>query len=261
MAISSFQKLPSNEAKAFLTAIHEDFDNDDPRLVFADWLEEHDDPRGEFFRMQCNYEKLPKDDDSREDLRTEIEDWQAKYGPIWEEELGVKASSYDRGLPTIGHPDFSIISSGIDAPLSVALEIGWVGRLWIRASRAEDLMAFHQPPLSTTAVSIILQIDSTQSPPDSGSLDEAMQWLQGSKQILALNLHATNLSNSGLRSFRNMPRLRYLILRGQEITNQGMEYLVNLPSLQVLILCSTSVTSEGVNCLKERYPHIRVLNC
>ena len=38
---------------AFLQAIIENPDDDAPRLLYADWLEERGDPRGEFIRVQC----------------------------------------------------------------------------------------------------------------------------------------------------------------------------------------------------------------
>ncbi len=47
-----------NEREAFLAAIAEAPANDVPRLVFADWLEEHDDPLAEFIRLQIELEPL-----------------------------------------------------------------------------------------------------------------------------------------------------------------------------------------------------------
>lgn len=41
------------EEKAFLQTIYETPDDDFPRLVFADWLEEQGDKRAEFIRVQC----------------------------------------------------------------------------------------------------------------------------------------------------------------------------------------------------------------
>src|SRR5450755_976841 len=38
---------------AFLQAILERPDDDAPRLLYADWLDERGDPRGEFIRVQC----------------------------------------------------------------------------------------------------------------------------------------------------------------------------------------------------------------
>src|SRR5215212_7800179 len=38
----------------FLAAINANLDDDTPRLVFADWLQENgDEPRAEFIRIQC----------------------------------------------------------------------------------------------------------------------------------------------------------------------------------------------------------------
>jgi uncharacterized protein (TIGR02996 family) len=46
---------------AFLEAILADADNDTPRLVYADWLDERGDPRGEFIRVQCELEASRQD--------------------------------------------------------------------------------------------------------------------------------------------------------------------------------------------------------
>ncbi len=42
------------EVRAFLAAIKEEPDDLTARLILADWLEEHDDPRGIFLRHQCH---------------------------------------------------------------------------------------------------------------------------------------------------------------------------------------------------------------
>jgi uncharacterized protein (TIGR02996 family) len=51
---------------AFLEAILATPDDDTPRLVFADWLDEHGNPeRADFIRVQCQLARLPEDDPSR----------------------------------------------------------------------------------------------------------------------------------------------------------------------------------------------------
>lgn len=55
---------------SFLQAIIEDPDDDGPRLIYADWLEEQGDPRGEFIRVQCELERLGEDDPRRLQLET-----------------------------------------------------------------------------------------------------------------------------------------------------------------------------------------------
>jgi uncharacterized protein (TIGR02996 family) len=43
----------------FLQAILASPTDNGPRLIYADWLDEHGDPRGEFIRVQCTLEGLP----------------------------------------------------------------------------------------------------------------------------------------------------------------------------------------------------------
>ena len=43
--------------REFLEIIRADLDNPVPRLIFADWLDEQGDPRGEFIRTQCELEQ------------------------------------------------------------------------------------------------------------------------------------------------------------------------------------------------------------
>jgi uncharacterized protein (TIGR02996 family) len=58
------------EREALLAAIAAAPADDVPRLVFADWLEEHDDPLGEFIRLQIDLEPLQV---PRADPRAELE--------------------------------------------------------------------------------------------------------------------------------------------------------------------------------------------
>jgi len=53
------------ERRAFIEAVREDPEDDFPRLVFADWLDEQGDPLGEFIRVQCELADLSEADDPR----------------------------------------------------------------------------------------------------------------------------------------------------------------------------------------------------
>src|SRR5262245_22036841 len=84
----------------FLRAVFERPDDDHPRLVFADWLEERGDPRGEFIRAQCELARLADDDPRRPALlhRTDRlyqdhgDDWKAPVSAV----LGAPASGWFR---------------------------------------------------------------------------------------------------------------------------------------------------------------------
>jgi uncharacterized protein (TIGR02996 family) len=51
--VASCPRAVMTERDAFIAAIHAAPDDDGPRLMYADWLTEHGDPRGEFIRVQC----------------------------------------------------------------------------------------------------------------------------------------------------------------------------------------------------------------
>src|SRR4051812_43183757 len=47
---------------AFLQSIRDEPDDDVPRLIYADWLEEHGRPEhAEFIRLQCELARLPEE--------------------------------------------------------------------------------------------------------------------------------------------------------------------------------------------------------
>jgi carbon storage regulator len=50
----------SPEEESFLRAIEADPGDEATRLVYADWLEEHGDPLGEFLRLQCQARGLER---------------------------------------------------------------------------------------------------------------------------------------------------------------------------------------------------------
>ena len=71
------------ERDALLRTIRERPDDDGPRLVYADWLEEHGDPRGEFIRIQCQLAKLPPWDPRRRALEEREADLLAVHDYDW----------------------------------------------------------------------------------------------------------------------------------------------------------------------------------
>lgn len=65
----SFEE-PTPEERPFVDAILADLDDDGPRLVYADWLTEQGDPRGEFIHVQCRLDSLPMDDPAYVELES-----------------------------------------------------------------------------------------------------------------------------------------------------------------------------------------------
>src|SRR5688572_20050324 len=67
----------------FLRAILEDPGDDSLRLVYADWLEERGDPRGEFIRVQVELARMADDDPGRPDLEWRERELLQDHGDQW----------------------------------------------------------------------------------------------------------------------------------------------------------------------------------
>ena len=71
-----------------LRAILDDPDDDTPRLVYADWLDEHgDEARAEFIRLQVELAKLEADDERRPEIKEKVERLRQEHGSKWFREV------------------------------------------------------------------------------------------------------------------------------------------------------------------------------
>jgi uncharacterized protein (TIGR02996 family) len=87
--------------EALLGAVIERPDDDGPRLVYADWLEEHDEPaRAEFIRVQCSLARLPAKDPRQPALQHREQELLGQYGWVWAEAFAPVVSewAYRRGF-------------------------------------------------------------------------------------------------------------------------------------------------------------------
>jgi len=67
----------------FIQTIIANPDDDTPRLVYADWLDEQGDPRGEFIRVQCALATMADEDPRRWDLELRQARLLRWYGWQW----------------------------------------------------------------------------------------------------------------------------------------------------------------------------------
>jgi uncharacterized protein (TIGR02996 family) len=88
-----------SERAALISAILDNPDDDTPRLVFADWLQEHADnlpakerqslvARAEFIRLQCELARLPFTDRARSKLMKRVDALLKKWAAKWQAALG-----------------------------------------------------------------------------------------------------------------------------------------------------------------------------
>src|SRR4051794_4771556 len=93
------------DESAFLAAVRDAPEDDGPRLVYADWLDEQGDPdlsaRAELIRVQCGLAHLPAGHRARRGLAQRERAIRTKYAMRWAAALrkwGVVAWTYRRGL-------------------------------------------------------------------------------------------------------------------------------------------------------------------
>src|SRR5437660_9704214 len=97
---------PRPQVLAFLDAIKERPEDDVPRLILADWLEEHGDPRGEFVRLQVQRARLPEYSREWSALRRREEAIRKRHAAEWKRPLRSVGGrwSYERGLASVCLP-------------------------------------------------------------------------------------------------------------------------------------------------------------
>src|SRR5207245_10870265 len=78
---------PMSQDEGFLRAIIEEPGDVGLRLIYADWLEERGDPRGEFIRVQCQLEEVEEDDPRLAELQARQRELLAAHEGEWLGEL------------------------------------------------------------------------------------------------------------------------------------------------------------------------------
>lgn len=72
-----------HEDDPFVRAMLADPENDAPRLIYADWLEERSDPRGEYLRLQCYLASLDRTDPQFDRLVGRFRELLRQISPRW----------------------------------------------------------------------------------------------------------------------------------------------------------------------------------
>src|SRR5262245_29752123 len=78
-----FPALPNETLRGFLAAIRAEPEEDAPRLVFADWLDEHGDPRAEMIRLSVRRDRLPDEGPEKDVLTERLERWEREHRGDW----------------------------------------------------------------------------------------------------------------------------------------------------------------------------------
>lgn len=234
-----------------------------PRLVYADYLEERGEPRGEFIRVQCELAELTVGDPSRAALLNREQELLRSHGESWLAPLrrlgarGVSVRCFQRGLIERVALRADALAQGAESlievePALTAVEVSGASR------DVAKLLELALPPQ-------IEELDFS-----AGQLDA--DWvLQVSdapwvSQVVTLGLEFNRLEDEGIDALVRRPwsRLRGLRLGSNRLTPPSMRRLGGweaLPRLESLDLQLNQVGEAGMRHLSDWHaPRLRRLN-
>jgi uncharacterized protein (TIGR02996 family) len=219
----------------FIQTIIANPDDDAPRLIYADWLEEQGDPRGEFIRIQCELAKMPEDDPRRWDLELRQGRLMRWYGWQW---------WYQPFEPTADVPRFH---RGFPEEFCFDAR-----RLLCRA----EILFQHYPLFRRLTM---ISVD----PEDAARL-ACSPWLY---RITWLEMTYCRIGNLGAAELARSPsvsRLQTLILKGCGLRDDAAHAFAKSPFLGVLQrldLRENEISSAGLQALAKRFGSVVECDC
>jgi uncharacterized protein (TIGR02996 family) len=192
--------LRAEDVLPFLRAVHDAPDDDLPRLVFADWLDERGDWRGPLLRRPA-----PADGCNDEPAAA---DWLARFG--WMPHVSVHCR---RGLLAVRLLGIDLLPRTIVPRLAEALRQGWVEHAAVGGASALD----------RRSAAVLAEVPSLTlyhlTDAELAGVLPALPRLRG------LTLIGHHLTDGGLERLRNLPRLRRLRVGRCKVTPAGLSRL------------------------------------
>jgi uncharacterized protein (TIGR02996 family) len=254
-----------NLQDAFLAAIRDDPEEDAPRLIFADWLEEQGDPRGEFIRVQCALAGMGPDDPRREELARREAELLRQHGEAWRgnapSEINV---SFKRGLLAVSLSAEALVGDRRPVSarfLAAATRLGVNPQVqandhaapWLQAQQSwvsELHLSYVTDELLRRMVARGLLGQPVALNFEFGSLTDAgFIHLAGLMQLRRLSVNVFGVTGAGLGQVAGLTRLHQLDFTGSEVTDEGLEQLATLTQLRRLLLRNSRMTDVGLMCL------------
>jgi uncharacterized protein (TIGR02996 family) len=232
----------TDELAALLAAVADAPDDDTPRLILADWLEEHgESARAEFIRVQCKIAHLSPVDRRCEKL-TEREaelllahedTWRGVPPPMW-------SVRFERGFLVVRR--VGAVVTGVQSPWWARVR-GWLIRLVCDGSTNRQV----QTALASEQFRHLPELDIISSK----VTDAGLKGVERLGQLRTLLLSDCRITDAGLARIASLQSLRSLCLLGcPDVTNAGLEALTRLSELRSLrISACRQVTNAGLQIL------------
>jgi uncharacterized protein (TIGR02996 family) len=279
--------MSSPELTALLRSVKEQPDDDLPRLVLADWLEEQGElPRAEFVRVQCRLARLPDDHPDVPALARREHELLAAHAARWVGGLKrfTRFSTFERGLLFLDIPsvDAFLHQRGQAERRADAYEwvcgirFPWVRRSLGRLVKHADAFAglthlqihFRAADEEFAGFIELPQLDLLTHLDLAGCFvgDSGVAALARSphlSRLTALGLDHNLVSDEGIKELARSPflgRLKTLTLAGNPVNDRGTDLLARsscLRSLQSVSLCQQPLEARisplGAAILTDRF--------
>jgi uncharacterized protein (TIGR02996 family) len=239
----------SGMAKAFLDDIVANIDEDNPRLVYADWLQENgQEERAEFIRVQVQRARLPAWDAAQVWLRFRETELLKMHGEQWLAELptieGARWEGFRRGIVAeVSFASFEAMRKNAHACRAVA-PVEAVTVRWPRRREGQR---------SVKPIAELRELTLTGTPDY-----EAFAWVAGSPQLATLRVLTARAlfydSLARLVASPHLANLRSLRLPSNNLGNPGLQALARSTTLTALE--ELDFSSEARH---ERYIHDPVI--
>jgi uncharacterized protein (TIGR02996 family) len=249
---------PRPEVAAFLADIRDDPDDDTPRLILADWLEEHGDEgdraRAELIRVQVERARLSPNDPRQPELRQREEHLILSWRLHWSGPLAgrVRFLNYHRGTVAL-----TVTCPMLRSPSLLALqqteEWAWVVRL-------EIVEVTHANGARLTSCPLIADVAELSLRGPVGGPEHtvwALTFADSLARLVRLRLSGGGDRLRFLVNAHRLLRLRELDLTGNNIGNGGTQVLAgaHLPALSSLSLARNIIGDTGARELAAS-PHL-----
>ncbi len=218
------------DEQALLSTINADPDDDRPRLVYADWLEEHGQrDRGRLIRVQIELAHMPDNADDPRGLRAEEEQLEAACEKTLPRLDGISWGGFERGLVRSVH---AATPAAFHRHASVIGDIGSVHRVSFESPDGFAVLA----QVSALARFTELYVH----------LDDQGAYRKGDPE------HRFNDDLQAVFASAHCPRLRILELDTCQLGPRGAKALADCPHLESLThldLLNNYIGDEGMAAL------------
>jgi uncharacterized protein (TIGR02996 family) len=240
---------------SFLAAIRANPDDDLPRLIFADYLDERGDPRGELIRTQVELARGNPDDRQQDALRARERALLAEHEEEWYGSLvdQLYRGWFHRGFleVSLNIRDFLDDADILEMPSVIGIHL--TPPSYMDSELVRELVA---SPKCERVRSLYLGFEWVRDP-----ITVAIAEAHHFSHLVALDLANNGISDRGmiaLATTKRLPMLRILALGNNLITDVGANALANSPvrtTLRQLDVSNNEITYAGVRALR-RSPHL-----